>query len=102
MGLVYLLCLGDTHYCGWAKNYNHLRRRLAAHAAGHGSAHTAHHVGLGKTITCVRLFRGTVDDEARLKKRGPKNFCPRCSPYRSVIRSVERASVDVASSGRAA
>lgn len=82
-GTVYLLCFDRPlahaqHYLGWTEN---LEERLAAHAAGTGSALLAAARAAGITWTVVRTWHNvTRRTERRLKHLGSaKRICPACA-----------------------
>jgi predicted GIY-YIG superfamily endonuclease len=65
------------HYLGFATD---LRRRIAQHRAGKGSAITARANALGIGWRVVRVWRDAdLDAEQALKAMLPKNLCPYCN-----------------------
>lgn len=81
-GTVYLLHFSQrvgnaSHYTGWTRA---LEDRLAAHRAGKGGRATKVLVGRGQSFDLARTWSGGQALEVRIKRRGPKRFCPICSP----------------------
>ena len=66
-----------AHYLGYAGSG--VRRRLEEHAQGRGARLLQVLIAAGITWRCVRVWKGTRDDERRLKKwNGHGKFCPVC------------------------
>jgi putative endonuclease len=89
-GTIYLLHYSDPigdpqnprgqarHYLGWCES-RRLDTRLGQHADGRGAALTRAFVRAGRVFVLARTWKGTRDDERRLKNRkeAPK-LCPYC------------------------
>lgn len=86
-GTVYLLHFSQRvgnacHYTGWTKT---LEDRLAAHRAGKGGRATKVLVGRGQSFDLVRTWSGGQALEGRIKRRGPKQFCPICNARPGIV-----------------
>lgn len=87
VGTVYLIhfsgrtAAGHQHYLGWTTD---VTRRLARHRAGYGAQETKKAVEEGLKLKLAQTWRGTPDDERRIKqerrrvRRGFGCLCPYC------------------------
>lgn len=92
VGVLYLLHFERPlhharHYLGFCSSYEGLESRLDYHARGQGSP-LLRAVGRGWKV--ARLWKGTRDDERRLKNRKEApSLCPVCSAHVSPVNDLE-------------
>ena len=99
VGTVYLIhfsgrtATGHQHYLGWTTD---VTKRLARHRAGHGAEETRKAVEEGLKLKLAQTWRGTLDDERRIKeerRRVRRSFgclCPYCETNDSLADDLVR------------
>ena len=68
------------HYVGFVRLPANLEARLVRHRSGRGGRMPAVVARRGGSFSVVRVWpEGTLADERRIKRTGPKTYCPICA-----------------------
>lgn len=94
MGVVYLIHFAQKfahaqHYVGFCQSYEGVESRLDYHARGQGSRLLRAVSAAGIHWDIVRIWRGSRDDERKLKNtNSTRDYCPVCRATPAIRRGL--------------